>query len=60
MRRGAVMGKRGEELRRLKGERVKYTFTRAELEAHDQQVRRDFVAECCEALKREEKHDTST
>jgi hypothetical protein len=45
------MGKRGEELRRLKGERVKYTFTRAELEAHDQQVRREFVDEYRKTLK---------
>jgi hypothetical protein len=37
-----------------------HLFTDDELEAHDQQVRRDFAAECCEALKREEKHDTST
>jgi hypothetical protein len=47
------MGKKGDELRRLKGERVKYTFTRAELEAHDQQVRREFVDEYRKTFKAE-------
>lgn len=31
-------------------EQETYSFTRAELEAHDQQVRQDFAAECCKAL----------
>lgn len=35
-----------------------YTFTRAELEVHDQQVRQEFAAECSKALNKQKHKET--
>lgn len=50
------MGKNGVALRAAKADNVTYTFTRAQLEAHDQLVRgncQDLLLEQMEKIKKE-------